>query len=232
VVTCADSRVQADAWDGSAENDDFTIRNIGNQVSNALGSVEYGLEHLHTPLLLVVGHTGCGAVKAALGRRDGLSAPIRAELENLKLPEPAKGGDEKKAWTQGVVSNVHLQVGFALAKFGGLVAQGDVTVVGAVYDLTNELGHGHGRLSIVNVNGNSEPERLKAFEAALRVPSATRRDGLSEEELGAMANVRELAAHAVASGRPTTPHAAERRAPESAVPQPVAVAQGHADEKH
>ncbi len=66
VVTCADSRVQNPAWDASAEDDDFTIRDIGNQLENVAGSVEYGVEHLNTPLLLVVGHTGCDAVKAAM----------------------------------------------------------------------------------------------------------------------------------------------------------------------
>ncbi|HEY0469359.1 MAG TPA: carbonic anhydrase [Polyangiaceae bacterium] len=69
VITCADSRVQSQAWDLTPENDDFTIRDIGNLVQNVEGSVEYGVEHLHTPLLVVVGHTGCGAVKAAMVTR-------------------------------------------------------------------------------------------------------------------------------------------------------------------
>jgi carbonic anhydrase len=213
VVTCSDSRVQADAWDATAENDDFTIRNIGNQVTNAHGSVEFGLEHLHTPVLLILGHTGCGAVKAAMGKRDALSASIRAELDAMKLPESAKGVDEKKAWAEGVVANVHLQVGFALSRFGKLVGEGNVTVVGAVYDLTNDLGRGHGRIGIVNVNGNTEPERLKAFDAALRARSAAAPDGASEAELDVMEKVRGLSEgsrptiHGVPGGKPAAAHA-------------------------
>ena len=42
VLSCADSRVQASAWDLTPENDDFTVRNIGNQVSNALGAQPTG----------------------------------------------------------------------------------------------------------------------------------------------------------------------------------------------
>jgi carbonic anhydrase len=192
VVACADSRVQSDAWDATAENDDFTIRNIGNQVMNAHGSVEYGLEHLRTPVLLILGHTGCGAVRAALGKRDELSSPIRAELETMKLPEAAKGTSERKAWAQGVVANVHLQVGFALSRFGKRVGEGNVIVVGAVYDLTNDFGRGHGKINIVNVNGNTEPERMKAFEAALRVRSENPREGAVDVERSVMARVREL----------------------------------------
>jgi len=215
VVACSDSRVQADAWDSTPENDDFTIRNIGNQVKNALGSVEYGLEHLHTPVLFILGHTGCGAVKAAMGNREGLSAPIRAELEALKLPAATKGTDEKKAWAQAVVANVNLQVSVAVSEFGALLGEGKVTVVGAVYDLTNDLGRGSGVISIVNVNGNTETERLKAFETALRSVASPENDAASPEELEAMANVREIAARSPAAARPAvplpapTPHAGE-----------------------
>src|SRR5688572_25268583 len=63
VLACADSRVQPGAWDSSPENDDYTVRNLGNQLETSLGSVEYGVEHLHTPVLLIIGHTGCEAVK-------------------------------------------------------------------------------------------------------------------------------------------------------------------------
>ena len=62
-VSCADSRVHSHAWDQTPDSDDFIIRNIGNQVKNAHGSVEYRIEHLKTPLLIIVGHTGCGAVR-------------------------------------------------------------------------------------------------------------------------------------------------------------------------
>ena len=175
VVTCADSRVQSNAWDETPENDAFTIRNIGNQVTNAHGSVEYGLVHLHTPVLLVLGHTGCGAVKAAMGKLDGLSDPIKNELKGMKLPEAKPGVPERKAWAEAVVANVNQQVAFAVANFGGLLREQRVSVVGAVYDFRNDLGKGFGKISIVNVNGNTEPERLKAFQTALTGNAGTGR---------------------------------------------------------
>jgi carbonic anhydrase len=175
VVACSDSRVHTAAWDATPENDDFTIRNIGNQIQNAEGSVEYGIEHLGTSVLLVVGHTGCGAVKAAMGDKSALSPSIQHELEALALPKDLAGQNTDSAWTQAVVANVHNQVKVGLGRFGHYVTDGRLTVVGAVYDFRDDLGKGPGRITVVNVNGNSEPARLSAFVAAItgaRPPTA------------------------------------------------------------
>jgi carbonic anhydrase len=167
VLTCADSRVHTTAWDVTPENDDFVIRNIGNQIENAEGSIEYGVEHLRTPLLFVIGHTGCGAVKAAMGDISKLSAPIQKELAHIHLPKPAAGKTPEAAWAEAVISNVNNQVDTALRHFAKDVQAGQLTVVGAVYDFRNDLGQGAGKLSIVNVNGNSEPERMVSFVEAV-----------------------------------------------------------------
>src|SRR6185295_4135831 len=134
VLTCADSRVHTPAWDVTPENDDFVVRNIGNQVDNAEGSIEYGVEHLRTPLLLVIGHTGCGAVKAAMGDTSKLSASIQHELEHIHLPKPEAGKSPEAAWAEAVITNVNNQVETALKHFGKDVQTGQLTVVGAVYD--------------------------------------------------------------------------------------------------
>jgi carbonic anhydrase len=172
VLTCADSRVHSTAWDVTPENDDFVIRNIGNQVENAEGSIEYGIEHLRTPLLLVIGHTGCGAVKAAMGDISKLSQPIQRELAHIHVPKPAPGKSPEAAWAEAVIANVNNQVDTALKHFGKDVQAGQLTVVGAVYDFRNDLLQGAGKLTVVNVNGNSEPERMTAFvEAVTGKPS-------------------------------------------------------------
>ena len=176
VLTCADSRVHTTAWDVTPENDDFVIRNIGNQLQNAAGSVEYGVEHLRTPLLLVIGHTGCGAVKAAMGDISKLSQPIQAELQHIHLPKPGAGKSPESAWAEAVVANVNNQVELALKQFGKDVQAGQLTVVGAVYDFRNDLMQGAGKLSIVNVNGNSEPERMTAFVEAIAGKSGEPKD--------------------------------------------------------
>jgi carbonic anhydrase len=155
------------ALDATPENDAFVIRNIGNQIENNLGSIEYGVEHLRTSVLLIVGHTGCGAVKAAMGKLDTLSAPIQRELTGLRLATTGVASPTDEAWAEAVVENVHNQVNTSLELFKPLVQEGKLTVVGAVFDFRNDLKRGSGKLVIVDVNGNIESNALKAFVAAV-----------------------------------------------------------------
>ncbi len=67
VLTCSDSRVVPEHIFMEGIGALFTIRNAGNIVdNNVIGSVEYGVEHLDAKVVLVLGHTECGAVHATL----------------------------------------------------------------------------------------------------------------------------------------------------------------------
>ena len=59
------------------------------------------------------------------------------------------------------------QVAFSLKRFAHDIHEGSLTVVGAVYDFRNDLGQGAGKLVVVNVNGNSDPERMVSFVEAV-----------------------------------------------------------------
>jgi carbonic anhydrase len=66
IVTCSDSRVAPEIYFDQKLGDIFVIRNAGNIADKTtLGSIEYAVGHLHTPLVVVVGHGKCGAVTAA-----------------------------------------------------------------------------------------------------------------------------------------------------------------------
>lgn len=65
VVTCSDSRVHTNMLDKTPEGDLFMIRDIGNQIATATGSVQYGVNHLNSSLLIIIGHSKCGAISAA-----------------------------------------------------------------------------------------------------------------------------------------------------------------------
>jgi len=172
VVACADARVLIESWDATPDNDDFVIRNLGNQVSTSIGSVHYGVEQLRTPVLLILGHTGCAAIAAALQGTGGLSEPIRKELEGLHVgSQPSKPPSDAVS-NEAVISNVHRQVRLALDRFGPRIVTGRLTVIGAVVDLHGTLEKGAGRVTIVDVNGNSEPQRLRAFVAAVEQSQA------------------------------------------------------------
>ena len=71
IITCSDSRVVPESAFSASLGQLFVIRIAGNVIDEyVLGSVEYAAEHLGTPLVVVLGHTECGAVAAALGQPD------------------------------------------------------------------------------------------------------------------------------------------------------------------
>jgi carbonic anhydrase len=156
VVTCSDSRVQTDVLDQSPDGDLFMVRNIGNQIATTEGSVDYGVLHLHTPLLLIIGHVACGAIKAAQSDQSKLESTIKREIATIKLPPKSAKEDEDEAWLHGVEANVDHQVTVALSKYDTLVKSGKLTVIGAVYDFQNAMHQGQGRLVITNINGKTD----------------------------------------------------------------------------
>lgn len=84
VVSCSDSRVPPEIIFDQALGDVFVVRDAGNIVDAlSLGSVEYGAEHVHTPLIVVLGHENCGAVKATV---DGGEAEgnIKSIVDKIK----------------------------------------------------------------------------------------------------------------------------------------------------
>lgn len=157
VITCSDSRVHSHALDATPDGDLFMVRNIGNQISTAEGSVDYGVHHLHTPLLLIVGHVACGAIAAAAGDYSKESTSIQRELDTLQVPK----GD---AGLSSVTLNVNNQVRQAMNKYDEKVIGGHLTVIGAVYDFKNELRQGLGKLNIINVNGETNAAKIARLE--------------------------------------------------------------------
>ena len=94
VITCSDSRVIPEAIFDCGIGDLFVIRVAGNVIDNhQLGSIEYAADHLGTKLILVLGHTGCGAVDAAINHdpqgyikfiTDEISLAIGVETDPFK----------------------------------------------------------------------------------------------------------------------------------------------------
>lgn len=158
VVSCSDSRVHTNMWDKTPEGDLFMIRNIGNQLATAKGSVQYGVNHLGSSLLLFVGHSRCGAIGAASGDYSKLEEPIKKELDTINI---AKGS----ASIDGVKINVNNQVAAALKEWAEQVKNGELLVVGAVYDFADDMKQGAGRLNIININGETDSAKLGSMPA-------------------------------------------------------------------
>lgn len=82
IITCSDSRVIPESIFSAGLGELFVIRVAGNVLDNhQLGSIEYAAEHLGTRLIVMMGHTHCGAVKAAIaGHSDGFIGYIIEDI--------------------------------------------------------------------------------------------------------------------------------------------------------
>ena len=145
VLSCSDSRVPTEIVFDQGLGTLFITRVAGNVVeTGTLGSIEYGIEHLKTHLVVVLGHEGCGAVKAALlspEQRGRESENVQALLNSIvpavsKIPRIR---DEKAKMREAVVSNVRLQVqNLKKSKFvQRAVASNRIAVIGAYYEITS-----------------------------------------------------------------------------------------------
>ena len=161
VLACSDSRVQMQAIDPFPENDLFVVRNIGNQLATAEGSIEYGVRHLHTPLLIVLGHVRCGAIGAAHGDYSEESEAIRQELDTLHV-------DKTLGVLENVIANVRRQVTEAMKIFDAELRRGELLIAGAVYDFANDFNCGHGKLIFTDLNNirifNACPSELESHD--------------------------------------------------------------------
>lgn len=145
ILTCADSRVPPETLFSQGLGDLFVIRVAGAISEPAtLGSIEYAAEHLHVPLLVVMGHTSCGAVKAAM---DSKSPARSANLESiLSAIRPALpyAYQDRDAWTSAVYASVEQTVSDVVRNsplLDRMARAGLVTIVGAVYDIQNGRAH-------------------------------------------------------------------------------------------
>ena len=105
VIGCADSRTAPEIVFDQNIGDLFVIRTAGNLVDDyALGSIEYGVEHLGVRLIVVLGHERCGAVTAALA---GPTAPghINALVRDIQPAVAASKGKEGDALANAIHEN-------------------------------------------------------------------------------------------------------------------------------
>jgi carbonic anhydrase len=143
IIGCSDSRVPPELVFDAGFGELFIVRIAGNVVSpEVMGTLQYAAVHLHTPLFVVLGHEGCGAIQAALAvKHQAAREPARIALllENI-LPGlrniRAKLTPEDQLEV-AVEANVRWSMHQLLETPEGKarMAEGVVKLVGAVYDL-------------------------------------------------------------------------------------------------
>lgn len=138
ILSCSDSRVPPEIVFDQGLGDLFIVRVAGNVATDTeIGSLEYGAEHLHIPLLVVLGHEGCGAVTAAV--QGGPPEGHIAALVNLITPAVEKSrsmsGDAVANAVRMNVEMVVKQLRTSTPILSELVAHGKLRIVGAVYSI-------------------------------------------------------------------------------------------------
>lgn len=163
LVTCSDSRVPLNSLMPDTSNRVFSIKNIGNQILSTEGSVDYGIYHLKTPLLLFLGHSDCGAIKSYLTGFENESYNIKHELDFLQpaIKEYSEHSDYKNLQTHIIEKNLDYQVNIAYKKYRDLIVNGQLTIIAGFYDFNGEFGKGMGNIVIVNVNKHKDVEEMR-----------------------------------------------------------------------
>jgi carbonic anhydrase len=149
---CSDSRAHILSFDETPQNDNFSIRNIGNQIVTSEGSIDYGVEVLNTKYLMIVGHSGCGAIKAVLSKKKTQIAAIDKELSTLEI--------SKEELNSAIVENVNNQVQQALLKYKTKIDARELIIIGMIYDFKNDFNLGYGSIILVSENGIKDTTKL------------------------------------------------------------------------
>ncbi len=142
VVACSDSRVAPEIIFDEGLGDIFVVRVAGNVLDSvALGSIEYAAEHLHSPLLVLLGHEKCGAVSAAMdahGAAEGNIGTILKKIAPAVKKAKAKGGSKEEMLNDAIRENVLLSYD-AIQKqspvLKHLIEKGELKVAAGVYHL-------------------------------------------------------------------------------------------------
>jgi len=144
VLTCADSRVPPEILFDRGVGDIFVVRTAGQVVDDAaLGSLEYAVEHLGTPLVMVLGHSKCGAVQAACEAVDKGKHPGGAigHLVDEIRPSCVKTQDVKPGRVEAAVKANVERIVEELAESSKVLEELEqekkIKIVGAVYDLAS-----------------------------------------------------------------------------------------------
>jgi carbonic anhydrase len=150
VLSCSDSRVPAEFIFDAGIMDLFVIRVAGNVAdTDEIGTIEYGLGHVNTPVLVVLGHSGCGAVKAVNavvhGEKLQLESNIPPLVDNIipavsAVKEKHSDLSQNELVPYAIEQNVWQSVNDLFMKSAAsrkLVEDSKVKVIGGIYDIAS-----------------------------------------------------------------------------------------------
>lgn len=148
ILSCIDSRVSAELVFDQGLGDIFSIRIAGNFVNeDILGSMEFGCKLAGTKLVVVLGHTSCGAIKGAcdharLGNLTALINKIEPAVAAVKEPKDENIRNSKNLEFVDAVSAKNVEITIENIRersrvLADMENNGEIKIVGAMYDLSN-----------------------------------------------------------------------------------------------
>jgi len=143
IIGCSDSRVPPELVFDAGFGELFIVRVAGNVISpEVMGTVQYAAVHLHTPLFVVLGHEGCGAVQAALATKDHRAREReRIELLLANILPGLESLDADLSSPTRLASAVEANVRWSMRQLRetpegqARMAEGILKLVGAIYEL-------------------------------------------------------------------------------------------------
>ncbi|MBX2994326.1 MAG: hypothetical protein KF681_05880 [Bdellovibrionaceae bacterium] len=142
VLSCSDSRVPPETVFDQGLGEIFTVRVAGEALdTSVIASIEYAVEHLGARLILVMGHTHCGAVKAAIATKTGSagSPSLDALVKDIKPRLPASTSADVAVESAGNAKGVASDLLKRSAIIREKVTKGEVKIESALYHLND--GH-------------------------------------------------------------------------------------------
>jgi len=145
ILSCIDSRTSAELIFDQGLGDVFSVRIAGNIINeDILGSMEFGCKVAGAKIIVVLGHTKCGAVKGAcdgvaLGNLTGLIAKIKPAVEQESITAENRNSSNGVFVENVAELNVSLSVKNILLKspiIADMVKNGDIGIVGGIHDIT------------------------------------------------------------------------------------------------
>lgn len=140
VLTCSDSRVSSEILFDQGLGDLFVIRNAGNLVSDIdMGSIEYAVEHLHAKLIVVLGHTECGAIKAYVGDKNNECKKHLTHIDDI-VETIANENEEKKISKENNLNSciiANIKHSYKMIEDNPIVKEMHTVVVPMQYDIHN-----------------------------------------------------------------------------------------------
>ena len=150
ILSCIDSRVSSELIFDQGIGDIFSIRIAGNFVNeDILGSMEFACKLAGTKLIVVLGHTACGAVKGAcdharLGNLTALIKKIEPAVDLVKEPQEESLRNSSNIDFVNTVAEINVQITIAEIRSSSPVLaqmekQGEIKIVGGMYDVNTGI---------------------------------------------------------------------------------------------